>query len=136
MSTSSSFPSATTQPPLIVLNTKVDITSSDKHARCYIGPQWYIVGPTSMYYRSTWAQRTAPLFPGQIIKTASELGLDDAFVLAIEDAFGRTVRGGRVSPSASDQKIMTEDYMAVTRTICAWYRRRAALVAWAAQNRA
>ena len=137
MSVISSLPSTTVpvaaRPPLIILYANLQVKARDTIGRYYIGPHWDIMSPRSALYAATWRERTAPTFPGQIIKTAGELGLDDAFILAIEDAVERTARG---STSAADRKILTEDWMAVTRAICAWYRRRRALIAWAAQNRA
>ena len=131
------FPSAVAvRPPLIILYADILVKSYDKSRRVYVGPSWHIMPPTSALYAATWRERTAPTFPGQIIKTAGELGLDDAFVLAIDDALERAWCTGRPSPSAADRKILSEDWMVLTRVICAWYRRRAALAAWAAKNRA
>ena len=144
MNAASSFPSSTpaaaapvaARPPLIILYTDLQVKSRDITGRYYIGPNWHIMSPESVLYAATWRERTAPTFPGQIIKTAGELGLDDAFVLAIDAACERAWRLQDERPSAADRKILTEDWMAITRVICAWYRRRAALAAWAAQNRA
>ena len=131
------FPSAVAvRPPLIILYADLQVKTRDADGRYYIGPHWHIMSPESVLYAATWRERTAPTFPGQIIKTAGELGLDDAFVLAIDDALERAWRTGSPSPSAADRKILSEDWMVITRVICAWYRRRAALAAWAAKNRA
>ena len=135
MSVASSFPPAA-RPPLIVLYTDILVKSYDKSRRVYIGPSWHIMSPESVLYAARWRERTAPTFPGQVIKTAGELGLDDAFVLAIDAASERAWRLDHERPCAADRKLLTEDWMAITRIICAWYRRRAALAAWAANNRA
>ena len=135
MSASSSFPSAT-RSPLIVLFTDAEVQTRDDYHRWYIGPFWHIVTPASESYDSTLAQRTAPIFPGQLVKTAEELGLDDAVVLKVDGAMERAWDSNYAMPSPADLKILAEDRMAITRAICAWYRRRSALIAWAAQNRA